>query len=242
MADTPEVFRGLHKKPGVRYWALVPNLKGLQSAVASGVRNVAVFVSSSETHNRTNLNRTIAESLENLATVLTAAAEQGTVTRGYVSTSFGCPYEGVVPFDHVMRIAERLLELGCLEVSLGDTTGMGTPLAVREGCRRAVEAFGADKVALHLHDTRGLGLVNALQALEVGVRTFDSAIGGMGGCPYAPGASGNLGTEDLVYMLESLGYDCGVDLDRVVEVSRDLELEHGATLNSRFFRYATSLL
>lgn len=242
MADTREVFRGLSRSPDVRYWALVPNLIGLGSALAVGVRHVAVFLSSSESHNRSNLNRSIAESLDNVAAVIEAAIEHGAKVRGYVSTAFGCPYEGLVPFDDVMRIAGRLLDLGCIEVSLGDTTGMGEPLAVREGCRRAVEAFGAERVALHLHDTRGLGLVNALQALEVGVRTFDTALGGMGGCPYAPGASGNLGTEDLVYMLHSLGYRTGLDLDRVIEVSRELELEHGATLNSRYFRFATSLL
>jgi hydroxymethylglutaryl-CoA lyase len=132
--------------------------------------------------------------------------------------------------------------MGVSQVSLGDTTGMGVPLQVREGCRRAVEAFGTERVALHLHDTRGLGLVNALQGLEAGVTTFDSSLGGMGGCPYAPGASGNLGTEDLLYMLHNLGRDTGVDLNRVVALSRDLELEYGTTMASKFFRYAAGRL
>lgn len=238
MADTLEVVRGLRRREGVRYWALVPNMRGLEQALESGLRHVAVFLSSSESHNRKNLNRSIGESLENVKEVIHAARGAGMEVRGYISTVFGCPYEGDVPLDRVISIGERLLEEGCAELSLGDTTGMGTPLQVREGCRRAVEVFGASRVALHLHDTRGLALVNAVQALEVGMRSFDASVGGMGGCPYAPGASGNLGTEDLLYLLTSMGWETGVELERIVSVSRDLELEHGATLSSKYFRYA----
>ena len=242
MADTADVIRGIRRKEGVRYWALVPNLKGLSFALDVELTHVAVFMSSSESHNRKNINRTIAESLEIVSEVTHEAVNQGLQVRGYVSTVFGCPYEGEVPFDRVLSISEALLEAGCFQISLGDTTGMGTPLQVREGCRRAVEAFGVEAIALHLHDTRGLALVNAVQAVEVGVRSFDSSVGGMGGCPYAPGAAGNLGTEDLVYLLHSLGYETGIDLERLVGISRDLELEYGATLSSKYFRYAGSLM
>jgi len=238
MADTAEVIRRLARAPGARYWALIPNTRGLAMATEVGLTHVAVFMSSSESHNRKNLNRTIAESVEIVSEVVTASVQEGLEVRGYISTVFGCPYEGDVPFDRVLSIGDKLLEVGCCQISLGDTTGMGTPLQVREGCRRAVEAWGVDRVALHLHDTRGLALVNAVQALEVGMRSFDTSVGGMGGCPYAPGAAGNLGTEDLVYMLHSLGYETGIDLDRIVSISRDLELEYGATLSSKYFRYA----
>ncbi len=238
MADTAEVARSLPPNPEVRYWALVPNMRGLELAIKSGITHAAVFLSSSETHNRKNINRSIDESLKIVSEVLATAAAEGMVTRGYISTVFGCPYEGEVNYDRVMEIAEGLLKAGVSQVSLGDTTGMGVPLQVRQGCERAVKAFGTEAIALHLHDTRGLGLVNALQALEVGVTSFDASIGGMGGCPYAPGASGNLGTEDLLYMLHNMGYETGIDLDRVVAVSRNLELECGTTMSSKYFRYA----
>ncbi len=242
MADTAEVARRIRREPGVRYWALVPNMRGLDFARSASLEHIAVFMSSSETHNRKNLNRTISESLATVTQVIKEATGSGMEVRGYISTVFGCPYEGDVPFDRVLEIGSGLLEAGATQISLGDTTGMGTPLQVREGCGRAVETFGPDHVALHLHDTRGLGLVNALQGLEAGMRIFDSSMGGMGGCPYAPGAAGNLGTEDLLYMLNSLGYHTGIDLDRVVAISRDLELEHGATLSSKYFRYAGARL
>jgi hydroxymethylglutaryl-CoA lyase len=240
MAGTAEVAKTLRRREGVRYWALVPNQHGLELALEAGITHMAVFLSSSETHNRKNINRSIDESLQIVGEVLQSAHAAGAVTRGYISTVFGCPYEGDVSFERVLEIGGALLEAGVSQISLGDTTGMGAPLQVREGCRRAVERFGAEAVALHLHDTRGLGLVNALQALEVGVTCFDSSIGGMGGCPYAPGAAGNLGTEDLLYLLQNLGYQTGVELAQVVAVSRDLELEYGTTMSSKYFRYAGS--
>ena len=238
MADTAEVFRRLERRDDVRYWALVPNARGLESALEVGVSHVAVFLSSSETHNRRNINRTIAESLENLREVCATARREGLGIRGYVSTVFGCPYEGDVDFSRVMDITTALLEMGACEVSLGDTTGMGTPLQVRDRLGQALERFGPDQIALHLHDTRGLGLANALMGLEAGMRIFDGSVGGMGGCPYAPGASGNLGTEDLVHMLHSAGIRTGIDLDRLLAISQLLENDYGATLNSRFYRYA----
>jgi hydroxymethylglutaryl-CoA lyase len=240
MADTPALVRRLPRRDDVRYWVLVPNERGLDSAIEAGATHVAVFVSSSESHNRRNLNRTISESLEGLAKVLAQAVHAGLAVRGYISTVFGCPYEGDVDFDRVLDIAAALLGQGVLQVSFGDTTGMGTPAQVGFGMARAVDAFGTARVALHLHDTRGTGVANAMMGLQAGVTTFDTSVGGMGGCPYAPGAAGNLGTEDLLYLLSSLGVDHGVDREQLLAVSRRLESEWGATLNSAFWRWARS--
>lgn len=240
MANTAEVVRGLRRRDDVAYWALVPNVRGLEGAIEAGCTHVAVFVSSSETHNRRNLNRSIAESLEGLEEVTREAKAAGLSLRAYVSTVFGCPYEGDVSFDRVIEITDRLLGMGASQVSLGDTTGMGTPLQVQRSLLRALDRFGNRQIALHLHDTRGVGLANALVALEAGMRWFDTSIGGMGGCPYAPGAAGNLGTEDLVHMLHAMGVGTGLDLDRLGRVSGLLENDYGATLNSPFHRYVRS--
>lgn len=240
MADTGEVVRRLQKRDGVTYWALVPNARGLEGALEAGCTHIAVFLSSSETHNKKNLNRTIAESLAMNEEVVRTARAEGLVVRGYVSTVFGCPYEGAIAFDRVMDITDALLSFGVSQVSLGDTTGMGTPPQVRRSLLSALKRFTADQLALHLHDTRGLGVANALVALQAGFTTFDASVGGMGGCPYAAGASGNLGTEDLLYMLQSYGVETGVDLERLLEVSRRLEFDNGATLNSAFYRYYRS--
>lgn len=240
MADTAEVIRRLRRREGVAYWALVPNERGYDAAVEVGATHLAVFLSASETHNLKNTNRSIAESFEVFGAIARRAASDGVTLRGYISTVFGCPYEGDVDFGRVEEIAARLLDLGVAQVSLGDTTGMGTPLQVQKGVARALSQFGAERLALHLHDTRGVGLANALVALEAGMTTFDTSIGGMGGCPYAPGAAGNLGTEDLVYMLQSNGVSTGIDLGRLHPLSRRLELDWGATLNSAFYRYTRS--
>jgi hydroxymethylglutaryl-CoA lyase len=240
MADTAEVLKRLKRKDGVSYWVLVPNMRGLDNALAVGATHVAVFVSSSQSHNKKNLNRTIDESLEGIREVAAAAKAEGCEIRGYVSTVFGCPYEGEVDFGRVLEITGELLDLGCGEVSLGDTTGMGTPAQVRESLTCALETYDVDQLALHLHDTRGLAVANALVAVDVGFRTFDSSVGGMGGCPYAPGASGNVGTEDITNMLKSMGYETGIDLDQLLAVSRRLERDYGATLNSAYFRYSKS--
>jgi hydroxymethylglutaryl-CoA lyase len=238
MADTADLLRMLPKRDDVTYWVLVPNEKGFEIGLDAGMTHMAVFLSSSESHNRKNLNRTISESLEGIRSMMALAKANGVVVRGYISTVFGCPYEGDVPFDRVLSIADALIAAGCWQVSLGDTTGMGTPLQVQRGMERAISAFETSRLALHLHDTRGVGLANALVALDVGTTTFDTSVGGMGGCPYAPGAAGNLGTEDLDYMLRSSGVETGIDRDRLLDVSRRLDLEWGATLNSAFYRYA----
>lgn len=238
MSDTGDVVKRLGQMEGVSFWVLVPNRRGLENALEAGATHVAVFLSSSESHNRRNLNRTIDESLANIGELAETALAEGCVLRGYVSTVFGCPYEGDVDFGRVLQIADALLGLGCRQVSLGDTTGMGTPMHVRECLERALDTHPVEKLALHLHDTRGLAVANALVALEVGMRTFDSSVGGMGGCPYAPGAAGNVGTEDIVNMLHTTGYDTGIDLEGLLAVSRKLERDYGATLNSAYFRYA----
>ncbi|TVQ97525.1 MAG: hydroxymethylglutaryl-CoA lyase [Deltaproteobacteria bacterium] len=238
MAGTDEVLRGLHRQEGVAYWALVPNRRGLDNALEAGAEHVAVFVSSSETHNRRNLNRSIDESIENVREVVSDARQEGLTVRGYISTVFGCPWEGDIDFDRVLDIARELFAMGVAEISFGDTTGMGTPYQVRDGMTRALDAFGPERVALHLHDTRGLAVANALLAVEAGVTTLDASIGGMGGCPYAAGASGNVGTEDLVHLLHATGRNTGIRLEDLLGISRSLEDEHGATLRSRYHAYS----
>jgi hydroxymethylglutaryl-CoA lyase len=235
MAATDEVAQAIEKKPGVRYWALVPNMRGLDRALEVGLEHIAVFMSSSQTHNQRNVNRTIEESLEALEAVIGHAVNSGATVRAYISTVFGCPYEGAVDFERVMEIAEKLLGFGAFQISLGDTTGMGQPLQVKQGCAQIIERFGsADAFAIHLHDTHGLGLTNAFAAYAEGFRNFDSSVGGLGGCPYAPGAPGNLGTEDLLNLLDSMGVETGVDAAAIAETSGWLSSSIGFNLSSRF--------
>lgn len=237
MADTAEVARRIERKDGVRYWALVPNRRGLERALAAGVDHVAVFMSSSESHNQSNLNRSIAESLAELEDSIEIAVDEGCEVRAYISTVFGCPYEGEVDFDRVLDIAGSLLDFGAELISLGDTIGAGTPPQIERDCKRALDAFGTDRVALHLHDTQGLGLTNAYVAWQAGMRQFDSAVGGTGGCPYAPGAAGNLGTEDLIHLFETLAIQTGVDLDQILATSAWIEETTDIELSSRYYHY-----
>ncbi len=234
MAATDDVALAIERRDGVRYWALVPNEKGLTRAIDAGIRHVAVFMSSSETHNQRNVNRSIAESLESLTDVIGAATAADLQVRAYISTVFGCPFEGAVDFQRVIDIAAQLLDAGAFQISLGDTIGAGQPLQVRDGCRQIVEAFGsADRFALHLHDTRGLGLVNSFAAYAEGFRCFDSSVGGLGGCPYAPGAPGNLSTESLVKLMHAMGVQTGVELDEIYSTARWLESSVGFSLSTR---------
>jgi isopropylmalate/homocitrate/citramalate synthase len=223
LADTEEVFARIHRASGVRYPALVPNLKGLERALRSGVQEIAVFTAASETFNQHNIHAGVDESIERFRPVVARAREEKVRVRGYVSTAFGCPYEGEIPPEAVREVTHKLLDLPVDEISISDTIGVGTPGAVYD----VVEALydsGVSRgvLALHFHDTRGTALANVYAGLECGVTTFDASAGGLGGCPYAPGASGNLATEDLVYMLEGLGIETGVVLPRVVEASRFL--------------------
>lgn len=223
LADSEEVFARIHRASGVRYPALVPNLKGLERALRSGVQEIAVFTAASETFNQHNIHAGVDESIERFRPVVARAREEKVRVRGYVSTAFGCPYEGEIPPEAVREVTHKLLDLPVDEISISDTIGVGTPGAVYD----VVEALydsGVSRgvLALHFHDTRGTALANVYAGLECGVTTFDASAGGLGGCPYAPGASGNLATEDLVYMLEGLGIETGVVLPRVVEASRFL--------------------
>ena len=223
LADGEEVFRRVRKLPGTRYPVLVPNERGMDRAEASGVREIAVFTAASETFNRRNINASIDESFARFSPVLARARRAGMHVRGYVSCGFGCPYEGPIAPHAVARVASRLVEAGCHEVSLGDTIGVGVPTQVPEVLGRTVEAgVPLEAIALHFHDTRGTALANVTEGLREGVRTFDASAGGLGGCPYAPGAAGNVATEDLLYLLHGMGYETGVDLSKVVEATRAL--------------------
>ena len=241
MADTDEVVRRLDRKPGVRYWGLVPNQKGLERALEVGLTEIATFMSASETHNQKNVNRTIDESLACLKEAFQTAKAEDCTVRAYVSTAFGCPYEGEVDFDRVLDLSEQLLEYGADTISLGDTIGAGTPLQVRRGAKRAVDRLGVDRVALHLHDTQGLALTNAFVGYEAGIRTFDASVGATGGCPYAPGAAGNVGTEEMVHLFEGMGVETGVDLDEVVEVARWLDETTPIDIRSDLYQYRKEL-
>src|SRR5688572_14421171 len=230
LADADELVKAAQLPPGVTVSALVPNAKGFERALAAGLKEIAVFMSASETHNRKNTNKDIATSLDTFEEVVPPARAAGLAVRAYVSTVWGCPYEGDVPVSASLAIAKRLLELGCYQVSLGDTIGVGTPLQTRDIVKRFLAEIPANQLALHLHDTRGTALANALVGLELGIRDFDASVAGIGGCPYAPGAAGNLATEDLVYMLNGLGVKTGVDLDLLIEAGRVAEVILGRKL------------
>jgi isopropylmalate/homocitrate/citramalate synthase len=220
LADASEVLAAIERLPGVRYPVLVPNEKGMLRALEADVTEVAVFTAASESFTRANINATIAESLENFRPVVALAKRHNITVRGYVSTAFGCPYEGAVAPDRVREVTLALFDLGVAEVSIGDTIGVGTPNQVYDVIGLLLRDIPAEQVAVHFHDTRGTALANVLAALEMGIATVDSSSAGLGGCPYAPGASGNLATEDLLYMLHGLGIETGVDLEKVVEASR----------------------
>ena len=240
MAASDEVARAIDRKPGVNYWGLVPNMRGLERAMRAEVSHIALFISASQTHNHKNLNRSIEVAFSTIEEILAESKPAGLVSRAYISMVFGCPYEGKIDFQSVLDLGDRLLEAGTDMIVLGDTTGMGTPLQVRRECKRAVEHWGVDRVALHLHDTRGMGVTNAMSAYEVGMRAFDSSVGGIGGCPFAPGAAGNLGTEDLLYLLESIEADTGVDLDAVSDIARWLQDDNQINVPSRCTNYLRS--
>ena len=220
LADAAEVFTGIQRRHGVAYPVLVPNEQGYERARAVGATEVAVFSAASEAFNRRNINAGIDESLARFAPVLARAADDGVRVRGYVSTVLGCPYQGEVPVADVVRVAERLHAMGCYEISLGDTIGVGTPVKARDMLRAVADAVPMSALAVHFHDTRGQALANILACLEEGVRVVDSAVSGTGGCPYAHGASGNVATEDVAYMLEGMGLRTGVDLDALVATGR----------------------
>ena len=217
MADTADVFAGLSRRPGTRYPALVPNAKGLEAALAAGVEEIAVFVSASEGFSRRNLACSRADSLARLRDVAERASARNIRIRGYVSCIAGCPIDGEVPVAEVKHMAGALADLGCYEVSLGDTIGVGTAWQVRTIINTVAAVLPRDRIAMHFHDTYGQGVANVLASLEEGIAVFDSSVAGLGGCPYAPGATGNVATEDVLYLLQGLGIETGIDLRAVAE-------------------------
>lgn len=237
LADHVEVVENAPRRPGLRYSALVPNPRGLQGALQAGLEEIAIFMSATESHSKKNINKSVDEALRVLKDVTKEAKRHGIFVRGYLSTVFGCPYEGPVDPARPHELTVRLFEeLGVDEVSLGDTIGVGNPSQVRALLSRLDGDVDFSRLALHMHDTRGTALANVLAGLDLGVRTFDSAFGGLGGCPYAPGASGNLATEDLVYMLEGMGFDTGIDLDRLFMASERAADLLGKALPSKVFQ------
>jgi isopropylmalate/homocitrate/citramalate synthase len=238
LADASDVFARIARRPGTRYAALVPNLKGLDRAITAGVTDIAIFPAASESFSRRNIHHSIDESMTMFAGVAAAAIGARLRVRGYLSTAFGCPFEGAVPVARVVDLTKRLLDMGVYEVAVSDTIGVAHPGQVAAVLTALLRDVDVTRVALHLHDTRGTALANVLEALGFGITTFDSAAGGLGGCPYAPGASGNLATEDLLYMLHGLGLETGVDLDRVVAASRAIEPAIGHVLPSRYVQAA----
>ena len=220
MADHTEVLERIRRKPGVDYPVLAPNLKGFEAARAAGATEVAIFGAASESFSRKNINCSIAESLDRFRPVADAARQAGVKVRGYVSCVLGCPYEGEVPAAQVARVAKALYGMGCYEVSLGDTIGTGTPAKTKAMIQACAAEVPMGKLAGHYHDTYGQALANIYASLEVGVRTFDASVAGLGGCPYAAGASGNVATEDVVYMLNGMGVSTGINLDELVDIGR----------------------
>jgi hydroxymethylglutaryl-CoA lyase len=236
LADGGEVARGVRRPTGVRMSALVPNRRGLDNAMAAGMKEVAVFLSASETHNKKNVNKTIADTLTAFSEVVPPALAAGLKVRAYVSTVFGCPYEGEVAPQAVLDLSAKLIEMGVYQLSLGDTIGVANPRQVEEVLGQVLARHPADHIAVHFHDTQGTALANCLVSLTMGIRTIDSSAGGLGGCPYAPGAAGNLATEDLVSMLHAMGIATGVDLDRLVDASHLATAFVGHDLPSKYLK------
>jgi hydroxymethylglutaryl-CoA lyase len=240
MADASEVFAGITRREGTRYAAVVPNLEGLERAHAAGVRDVAIIAAASDAFSLRNINQDIDASLDTYRAVCARASELEIRVRGYVSTAFGCPFEGEVAPARVAAVAEALLNMGAFEVAISDTIGVAHPGRVRGVVAVVAERVPLHAIALHFHDTRGTALANVLTALELGIATFDASAGGLGGCPYAPGATGNLATEDLIYVLNGLGIETGLDLNAIVQASAFIEPRVGHPLVSRYYRAAAA--
>jgi len=236
MADASAVLAGITRRPGVRYTALVPNRQGLERAIAANVSEVAIFAAASETFSQRNINQSIDESLAHYASVCAEAAAAGLRVRGYLSTCFVCPFEGRIAPVQVASLSKRLLDLGVYEVVISDTIGAAHPGQVSEVLAAVTTDLPLERIALHFHDTRGTALANVLAGLDYGVTTFDSSAGGLGGCPFAPGAAGNLATEDLLFMLNGLGIETGVSIDGVAQASRTIERTLDHTLPSRYLQ------
>jgi len=236
MADAEQVWHGIDRAATVRYSALVPNLRGARRALDAGLAEIEAVVSASQTHNRKNVNRSTEESLDDIASIIDEAHQRGASCQVIVATAWGCPYEGDVPVERVVRVAGRAVADGADSISFGDTTGMATPGRVRELVGEFRSAYPDTPLNLHFHNTRGTGLANVLAALELGVVDFDASVGGLGGCPYAPGATGNIATEELIYMVQDMGIDTGIDLDAMIDAAADAERIVGRQLPSQVLR------
>jgi hydroxymethylglutaryl-CoA lyase len=236
MADADEVWAAITRNDDVRYSALVPNLRGAQRALTAGFRDIEVVVSASDTHNRKNVNRSTEESLDEIAELIALAHDTGASVQVVVATAWGCPYEGDVPVERVLAVAGRAISDGADAISFGDTTGMATPGRVTRLIGELRSAHPATPVNLHFHNTRGTGLANVLAAMQLGVDDFDASVGGLGGCPYAPGASGNVASEELIHMVEDMGVDTGIDLDAMIDAAETAERIVGRTLPSQVLR------
>ncbi|NLS39832.1 hydroxymethylglutaryl-CoA lyase [Bacillus subtilis] len=233
LRDAIDVAKGIDREKGVTYAALVPNQKGLENALEGGINEACVFMSASETHNRKNINKSTSDTLRVLKQVNNDAKKANLTTRAYLSTVFGCPYEKVVPVEQVIRLSEALFEFGISELSLGDTIGAANPAQVETVLEALLARFPAKQIALHFHDTRGTALANMVTALQMGITVFDGSAGGLGGCPYAPGSSGNAATEDIVYMLEQMGIKTNVKLEKLLSAAKWIEEKMGKQLPSR---------
>jgi hydroxymethylglutaryl-CoA lyase len=236
LADAAEVSRGVSRPAGVRMSALVPNRRGLETAIASGMKEIAVFLSASETHSKKNINKTIAEAVAAFDDIVPQAIASGLKVRAYVSTVFGCPYEGDVDPEKSVELVGQLTDMGVYEVSLGDTIGVANPMQTEDVLSRVLAKHDAKKIAVHFHDTQGTALANCLVSLQMGITTIDASAGGLGGCPYAPGAAGNLATEDVVAMLHSMNIKTGIDLDKLAEASRTAATFVGHELPSKYLK------
>ena len=236
MTDSSEVMQGIQQRDGITYACLVPNDKGMEAALKADVKEIAIFTAASETFTEKNINCTIEQSIQRFETVVKMAAENNIKVRGYVSCVAGCPYEGEVAPEKVADVVDRMMELGCYETSLGDTIGVGTPLKIKRMLDAVYKLTDPKKLALHCHDTYGQALVNIYAGLEMDIAVIDSSIAGLGGCPYAKGASGNVATEDVVYMLEGLGIDTGLNLERLVNVSQYISTKLGRDSGSKVSR------
>ncbi|MEH7272516.1 hydroxymethylglutaryl-CoA lyase [Neobacillus vireti] len=232
LKDAEEVVKNIERVPGVTYAALVPNHRGLERALEANIDEASIFMSASETHNQKNINKSIEQTFPILQEVAKESIAAGKSVRGYVSTVFGCPYEGQVSIENVIRISETLFEMGVRELSLGDTIGVATPLQAQKVLDTLLRRFPADKLAMHFHDTRGTAMANVLASLEMGITKFDSSLGGLGGCPYAPGASGNLATDDLLYMLNGMGIQTNIQTDKLLEAAQFIQEKMNKTLPS----------
>ncbi len=233
LADAVEVLQAIKRNKDITYAALVPNMRGLERALQAGVDEVSIFMSASESHNQSNINKTIDETFPILEEVVLGANASKKKVRGYISTVLGCPYEGYIHPDKVLRVTDKLLEMGVTEISLGDTIGVGVPTQVELLLEELLKRYSANNFAMHFHDTRGTALANIMKSLEMGVTKFDSALGGLGGCPYAKGASGNVATEDLLYLFDEMGIQTGVDRQKIVEAALFIEQKLGKAVASK---------